>query len=829
MSSTCGDNVTEEGAFGIENILADFFLKKFNMPSSQSDKSDSNRYERRSKPKRKKHKKKSKHKHKSKDHSIERETSIYGKKEILDNSSSEEKEIKRLKKIKQLEGRSNKLWVPPTTTDIASSSAVQDIPNSKNCIDFNDDPIGIPYGPSIELLLTGVDSAHQENPKPVMGLDFVSVPVETVDSAIETNSSKAEISNDTSNVVICDEIVEKSADPRASLMPIAECDKNSMTPVKDEVLCSKEQSSQNLCKTDLQQHCDQNVSRKKHSSHKSKSQSKHKSSTKDRLRSRSRSKTHENSKYESSSSRNRKNVSESHVGKSDHSKSHSRKSKSSSRERKRNKTYSRERSRSNSCNRSKSRRYSRSRSKESQKKRKHSESRISHKSQRLHSRSSEDEYLSKSDLSRSREKKYQHRSRAHRHRSRSGSESSCEKRKSSRKSQERFNRTSDSRRKSRENNSSPEHKKIDQAKILEVAKKKLQSMIEKGTLPEGLSLQTIKKEELASIKAGGKSVQELTDFCVKLSKKENEEDVANGAGTKEEEGGDEDEDDFIHHPFRLKEPSVLKLNIKNAVQIPIKTHAEKVAETARLSSQFPVSSGNQHKQKELEWIPVEPEKSKPNPKPNSSQVTTTLNVKEPNVQASNPAVCEPTVSEPVPPNVDLPLIPMPAETSATVISFSTPTPVYQTAISPVSLTSSSSNYSAQSESPVFKPPKFLDVTSIVTKRFNAVTKLKANPNDQAALIELQEAQTSIQEWVQSQQVPGQFTGSTDAKLLSVEELCGPKSFRLKKDIFTQAAPVTEGKGMSLLKKMGWNPGEGLGKNKEGSLEPLVLSIKTDKK
>ncbi|XP_035221037.1 protein SON-like [Stegodyphus dumicola] len=49
------------------------------------------------------------------------------------------------------------------------------------------------------------------------------------------------------------------------------------------------------------------------------------------------------------------------------------------------------------------------------------------------------------------------------------------------------------------------------------------------------------------------------------------------------------------------------------------------------------------------------------------------------------------------------------------------------------------------------------------------------------------------------------------------------------DIFTQAAPVTEGKGMSLLKKMGWNPGEGLGKNKEGSLEPLVLSIKTDKK
>lgn len=49
------------------------------------------------------------------------------------------------------------------------------------------------------------------------------------------------------------------------------------------------------------------------------------------------------------------------------------------------------------------------------------------------------------------------------------------------------------------------------------------------------------------------------------------------------------------------------------------------------------------------------------------------------------------------------------------------------------------------------------------------------------------------------------------------------------DILSHAPPVTEGKGMSLLKKMGWNPGEGLGKNKEGSLEPLVLDIKTDKK
>ncbi|XP_076308316.1 protein Son-like [Tachypleus tridentatus] len=49
------------------------------------------------------------------------------------------------------------------------------------------------------------------------------------------------------------------------------------------------------------------------------------------------------------------------------------------------------------------------------------------------------------------------------------------------------------------------------------------------------------------------------------------------------------------------------------------------------------------------------------------------------------------------------------------------------------------------------------------------------------------------------------------------------------DQLSKATPVKEGIGMHLLKKMGWNPGEGLGKNKEGSLEPLLLNIKTDKK
>lgn len=42
-------------------------------------------------------------------------------------------------------------------------------------------------------------------------------------------------------------------------------------------------------------------------------------------------------------------------------------------------------------------------------------------------------------------------------------------------------------------------------------------------------------------------------------------------------------------------------------------------------------------------------------------------------------------------------------------------------------------------------------------------------------------------------------------------------------------PVRSGMGMTLLQKMGWKPGEGLGKNKEGCQEPLQLEVKMDRK
>lgn len=46
--------------------------------------------------------------------------------------------------------------------------------------------------------------------------------------------------------------------------------------------------------------------------------------------------------------------------------------------------------------------------------------------------------------------------------------------------------------------------------------------------------------------------------------------------------------------------------MQNAKQLPVLTPQEKQTQAAQLRSQFPVSSGTQHRIKESEWVPVTP-------------------------------------------------------------------------------------------------------------------------------------------------------------------------------------------------------------------------------
>ncbi|XP_018603200.1 protein SON isoform X2 [Scleropages formosus] len=128
------------------------------------------------------------------------------------------------------------------------------------------------------------------------------------------------------------------------------------------------------------------------------------------------------------------------------------------------------------------------------------------------------------------------------------------------------------------------------------------------------------------------------------------------------------------------------------------------------------------------------------------------------------------------------------------------------------------------------PLQPVDITLAVSERAVAQKRLAENPFDVNAICMLSRAQEQVDAWAQSNSIPGLFTGSTGAQVLSSEELSssGPQAW-VKKDQFLKAAPVSGGVGEFLMRKMGWRAGEGLGKYREGTVEPIVIDFKTDRK
>ncbi|XP_051154730.1 protein Son isoform X2 [Leptopilina boulardi] len=287
-------------------------------------------------------------------------------------------------------------------------------------------------------------------------------------------------------------------------------------------------------------------------------------------------------------------------------------------------------------------------------------------------------------------------------------------------------RSRDRRHYSRHRSRSRERKErieIDKKKLLEIARKNAIGMIKRGALPLAQ-----RDKAIAAIQAGGKTVEELTDFCKSLSKSE----ALGELSSISSDDGSESEKGF-HHPFLLKErPNSIIMNIRDAKQLPTKTFQEKTAESSnQLRLQFPVSSGQLHRKTESEWVPVPPKKVEPQKK---------------FVPAS-----EPLCSLPKPVPVPAP-VPPPAPVAASVPT-SVPTTVSQPSVFP-------QNMSAEN----------IDIGSIVSQRLAAMRKLRENPNDVCALNEMYRAQNEMKSWAESKQMPGHFTGSTGVKVLTPAEL-----------------------------------------------------------
>lgn len=126
------------------------------------------------------------------------------------------------------------------------------------------------------------------------------------------------------------------------------------------------------------------------------------------------------------------------------------------------------------------------------------------------------------------------------------------------------------------------------------------TMLKNGALP---GITTMK--ELQQARYSGRSIDELTDFCKKISNGEVLSDlssVSSGDSDHDREGNSK----AFHHPFVLKDRGPIVLNIRNSIPIPTRS----VDQTNAILQAFPVSSGQQHRQSEMEWVPVEPTKPK---------------------------------------------------------------------------------------------------------------------------------------------------------------------------------------------------------------------------
>lgn len=86
-------------------------------------------------------------------------------------------------------------------------------------------------------------------------------------------------------------------------------------------------------------------------------------------------------------------------------------------------------------------------------------------------------------------------------------------------------------------------------------------MLANGTLPGAGKLGQADKEKImASMRFGGKSVDELTEFCKKLSKGESSGYLSNVSDDSEHDA-DGNEKPF-HHPFVLKDRGPIVMNIR---------------------------------------------------------------------------------------------------------------------------------------------------------------------------------------------------------------------------------------------------------------------------
>uniref|UniRef100_F1KTB3 Protein SON n=2 Tax=Ascaris suum TaxID=6253 RepID=F1KTB3_ASCSU len=358
-----------------------------------------------------------------------------------------------------------------------------------------------------------------------------------------------------------------------------------------------------------------------------------------------------------------------------------------------------------------------------------------------------------------------------------------------------------------------EHK-IDKKKLLEIAQRNAAQMAQIGSLPSA----TTEARETS-----GQSVDQLVDFCQKLQRsqeKAERREKGEQVSSDDEEiiipkkRKPDDDTDFMKHPFALKSSVPITINIAKTVPVLTKAPAQQTLEDSQLRICYPVSSGQEHREKDTMNVCAPLEGGSyllppPPPPPVLLPVAETT---------SSPPTSLLSCLPPPPPPPEL----SPKDNSAADVAGTSGLPTV----------SATPHNDAPSREPAVLPKTPANVGKVLAKRVQAKKRLSENPNDIEAMQMLSDADAQMNAWAASKDTAGQFTGSTGVNVLTAEQLApdDPRfSAWAKKDLFKCASKVTGGMGHKLMQKMGWTPGEGLGKDRDGPLEPLTLDVKSDRK
>jgi len=368
-------------------------------------------------------------------------------------------------------------------------------------------------------------------------------------------------------------------------------------------------------------------------------------------------------------------------------------------------------------------------------------------------------------------------------------------------------------------------------------------------------------DRLIAIKSGGQNLRQLTDFCREIVAK----------GITDEFDDDDDllygkDDDDLHHPFAVTDRAIPNPFASGGVAAEKLNPVMKAAAMSHRMIEFPVSSGNSHRVKEVdkkEVVDLELKKAIEAPKPKYLEIE-----KEDFAEAAMLALEAPK-KEPEKSKDEIEaekILKINQSNPLGVIMFGGAVPDKPLAITMQELNEAkeeatatkimkieekTTDFLAELKSasqfkdpllpegrikkvvddkvfdPVIAPDK--DISAIIKSRLDATKKLEESPNDSEALKKLYDAQKMMSKWAESKNKPGQFTGHTGAKILSHAELSTGIQAWAKQEQFLNAKKVTGGFGEFLLKKMGWTEGDGLGKHRSGEVDPLMLDIKMDKK